>query len=171
MPRAPAQPTRFDRMHSAAEKGDIDGIIAALDESPMPCADQVAFMRELRAGLDKLAADDPQKLVEYTFSKMLSFQAFLLLRAQRFADDAIRECDRSHPRIGDLPESVVTEWMPRISRLQTEVRETARSLAALQHTFALARHGPGQRVGPHARVIQLHDQAGAGGQREAAGGR
>ena len=103
MPRTPTQPTRFARMHIAAEKGDIDGIVAALNESPMPCADQAAFMRELRAGLDQLAADDPQKLVEYTFSKMLSFQAFLLLRAQRFCDDAIRECDQGHPRIGDLP--------------------------------------------------------------------
>lgn len=157
MPRAPT-PTRYDRMAAAAAKGDVDGVFAALSDGRLPCEDDCAQAFEhSRAALETLAADDPRKLVQFRYQKMLAFQGSLLLRAQRYVEQSIKESDQRYG-LGDIPPQIAKDWLPRVSRIQQEVRETSRSLGAVLHTFSLAEEGTKRQRQYGERVIPLVDR-------------
>jgi hypothetical protein len=129
---------RSARMADAASRGDVDGVFAQLKDGLLPQEDDCSeALKHSRTAMETLAADEPKKLIEFLFSKMLVFQGALLLRAQRHVDDLIQQDDKKY-RVGDLPSAVADVWLPRVAKIQSEVRETSRTFAAVLHTLALA---------------------------------
>jgi hypothetical protein len=132
-------PNRYEKMAAAARRGDIDGIFAAMQESPMPCADTPEAMAELRTALANIGKDDPTELIVALYRQMLLAQGFLMIRTQRYIDAVIKDHDEQHRGSADVPRDIADVWLPRLSRIQLEVRETARAFAATMHALALSR--------------------------------
>jgi len=156
--------TRTEQMLEAAKRGDIEGIFKVADPFADSGPDQQDAMDALRVALEKLAGD-PERLVEELFSRILQHQAYLMIRVQRYVDRSIAENDKRYPGLGDIPQSIADEWLPRLSRLQHEVQATSKCWASVRHTFALSQHGPIKHR--HAANV-IHFDAGARS-REAAG--
>jgi len=141
MPRHRKVPTRSEQMIEAAMRGDVDGIFKAADRCPLPGGDDEEAMKALRVALEKLA-DDPQRLVEELFSRIIQSQALLMFRCERYIDRNIADSDKRYPGMGDIPKPIADEWLPRLALLQRAVQDSAKCLATVRHTFALAQSGP-----------------------------
>ena len=146
---------RYQKMAEAASRGDVDGVFAALKDGRLPLEDDCSeALKHSKSAMEALAAEDPSRLIEFLFSKMLVFQGALLMRAQRHVDELIQVDDKKY-RAGDLPASVADVWLPRIAKIQSEIRDTSRTFGAVRHTLALAESGSAENRKPPSPVLRL----------------
>ena len=153
MPRENQKPTRFNLMLEAAERGDIEAVFKIAEAGPCPMADEPDAMKALRVALDKLS-ENPSELVETLFTRMLVLQGVLMIRCQRHIERAIADSDQRYGA-SDLPHDICDVWMPRLSRLQVEVRETSKAMASVRHTMHLSQHGPKKPAAQN--IIRMSD--------------
>ncbi len=153
MPRENQKPTRFNLMLEAAERGDIEAVFKIAEAGPCPMADEPDAMKALRVALDKLS-ENPPELVETLFTRMLVLQGWLMIRCQRHIERAIADSDQRYGA-SDLPHDICETWMPRLSRLQAEVRETSKAMASVRHTMHLSQHGPKKPAAQN--IIRMSD--------------
>ena len=149
------KPTRYSLMVEAAQRGDIEAIFKIAEDGPCPMADERDAMKALRVGLQKLAANPPE-LIEAMFTRMLVLQSWLMIRCERHVERGIAESDQRY-NDGQIPPEICDTWMPRLSRLQAEVRETSKVMASVRHTLSLSEHGP-LKYQAAKNVIHITDQ-------------
>ena len=147
--------TKDQLIAAAAKRGDVDGIFDVLNQELPPTSDYAKAMDELRKMLERAGKKNPEKLVELLFGRMLAFQGFLLIRVQRFIDEGIKNHDRRCPNQGDIPDKIVEVWMPRLSRIQHEVRETTRIYATVRHALLLANEGTKKTRPKSVNVVRM----------------
>jgi len=155
MPESKQKLTRYSLMLEAAERGDIDEIFKIAEKGPFPMSDERDAMKALRVGLQKLAANPPE-LIEAMFARMLVLQSWLMIRCERHIERGIAESDRKY-NDQEIPPEICDTWMPRLSRLQAEVRETSKAMASVRHTLSLSEHGPLKHQAAK-NVIRMSDQ-------------
>ena len=159
---------RYAKMRKAAEAGDFAGIIAEIDpDCLVGSMDREQAQKEFRTAIDALS-NDPARLIDGLFGQVLRFQAVLLLRAQSHVEMLIQQTDQHSSYRGDLPAVVTDTWLPRISKIQAEIRATARDMAAIRHTMSLADKGPLEARKRSDRVVRI-DEGRPAIEREATG--
>lgn len=158
----------YAKMRKAAEAGDFAGIIAEIDpDCLVGSMDREQAQKEFRVAIDALS-NDPARLIDGLFGQMLRFQAVLLLRAQSHVEKLIQQTDQQSSYRGDLPAVVADTWLPRVSRIQAEIRATARDMATVRHAMSLADKGPLETRKRSDRVVPI-DEGRPAIEREATG--
>jgi len=132
-----------DLFDEAAEQGDVSMVLRYLEHyeswAPEPPDCEKGF-RYLKMAIETVRQDSPQRLVKDALSRLLAFQTFLMIRYQTFVQRTIRKFDAENPgNCGNLPQSLTTEWLPRLSRIQREVKDSARALAVSMHVTDLGK--------------------------------
>jgi len=147
--------SRNDRIIKAAERGDIDGVLAVLKDNPtFANSDFPDAMEQLKTAIETIGNESPERLVQFSLTRILSFQTFLLVRMQHVCEREIAEDDRTHKSEGGLNNRAV-ELIEHLAHLHEQVRQTARCIATVAHTFTLAENGPIKTRVSSANVIHL----------------
>jgi hypothetical protein len=140
---------RHNEMWELAEKGDLDSLARLLTPERTLCGSIDRFhevMTWLRVGMERAAQDDPDKLISFLGSRTLACQGWLMMRIEYFVRQEIYKHDKAATNFhGDLPPSIVAEWLPRLSRLHEAIEQSSATFARVQHALALAKHGPKKR--------------------------
>jgi hypothetical protein len=140
---------RAQELQRLVDEGDLAGLMALLRPAlaePDPffkfLAGNGAYteaMTWLHAGIRSAAHKAPERLTSYLFEEILTFQSFLLVRAQGMAMWRIAEHDRTSRTVGEMPDDVVQTLLPRAAALQNAVQQTVATFARLKHVSDLGR--------------------------------
>ena len=138
----------------AAKRGDLDKIFELAAESPF-----IEFPFVLQHGsqaIEQLAKKDPALLVETMLRRILTLQGKLLVRVEANIANGLKAHDRHNPH-GDVPPAIANEWLPRLGRLQMEIREMAKAYASVKHTLTLTQLEARRTARSSKSIIRLAD--------------
>jgi hypothetical protein len=129
-----------ERMQDAAEAGNPQSVIDSYEKEPInPDIYWPDYQRSLRQALENAADTDPAAAVRFLLNRILSFDATLMIRAQHIVKRELDRYDSAAPQNdGNFPDHIVTEWLPRIERLQSEVKDGCLVYAKIWHVLELA---------------------------------
>jgi hypothetical protein len=152
-------------MQDAAEAGNPGGVIEAFERDPVNPQDYFAeFQQSLLRALENGTDADPSATIQFLLGRALVFDSWLLLRAQHHLKREVKRIDEMAPQNdGSLPESIASEWLPRIERLGREVKEDCLLFSKVFHVMELAeaRARASGKIIPFGRV-QSKGQTGKG---------
>ena len=125
-----------------AEAGDVEalwGLLAAARWDLIPDMEQV-FSLLLRA-ITVRAERDPAGFAAETFTRMIGFNTYLLMRSQMYINLRLGQHGRSTRALGrpDFSLSAVAELIPGMLELQTALAETMAAQATTARAYELAR--------------------------------
>jgi hypothetical protein len=134
--------TTHEQRVAWAESGDIEplwGLLAAARWDVIPDMEQV-FSLLLRA-ITVRAERDPAGFAAETFTRMVGFNTYLLMRSQMYINLRLGQHGRSTRALGrpDFSLSAVAELIPGMLELQTALAETMAAQATTARAYELAR--------------------------------
>ena len=143
-PRRPRKLTPHEQRACWAENGDVEplwGVLAAARWDRIVDMEQV-FSLLLKA-ITVRAERDPAGFAAETFTRMIGFNTYLLMRSQMYINLRLGQHGRSTRALGrpDFSLSAVAELIPGMLELQRALAETMAAQAARQH-------GPTSWCGP-----------------------
>lgn len=126
-------------LEEAAEAGDLAEVCRLLERrlDPMVLLNgkdhAVPFNRLYRKALIKAGENDSRALTKHLILEILSIQALLLFRVGLHTRQEIDNWDKvTDNSYGSLPDVVVAEDLPRLSKLQQEVQATLKALNTIE---------------------------------------
>ena len=130
----------IERMQKAAAAGDPQAVVDAYEgETIDPQIYWPDYQQLLQQALEKAADADPAGTVRFALNRLLAFQTTLTLRAQHLVSRELDRFDRSAPQNdGNLPDHIASEWLPRLDRLQAELKDTCQVYSKNWHVLELA---------------------------------
>jgi len=145
-PPAAKKPSRKPKkglLEEAAEQGDVSAVLRYLERyeswAPEPPDCDRGF-NYLKTAIEKVRQDTPQRLVKDALSRLVAFQTYLMIRYQTLVQRHIRKYDAENPgNCGNLPQPLTVDWLPRLSRIQREVKDSARALAVCMHVTGMGK--------------------------------
>jgi hypothetical protein len=134
--------TTHEQRVAWAESGDIEqlwGLLAAARWDLIPDMEQV-FSLLLRA-INVRAERDPAGFAAETFTRMVGFNTYLLMRSHMYINLRLGQHGRSTRALGrpDFSLSAVAELIPGMLELQTALAETMAAQATTARAYELAR--------------------------------
>lgn len=125
-------------LKKAADKGDLSALCQHLESRLDPMVGlngvghAIPFNRLFRTAVINAGKKNAKQLNKELLLEMLSIQSLLLYRATTYTTQEIDKWDRSIDySYGKLPYDLLTDYIPRISKLQEEVQSTLKAIAAL----------------------------------------
>ena len=140
--RRPRKLTPHEQRIRWAEAGDVEAIwavLAAARWDVIPDMEQV-FSLLLRAIVVR-AEKDPARFASETFTRMIGFNTYLLMRAQLYVNLRLGQHGRSTRALGrpDLSLAAVEPLIPGLLELQRALAETMAAQATTARAYELAR--------------------------------
>ena len=164
-----------------AEDGDVEAIwdvLAAARWDLIPDMEQV-FSLLLRA-INVRAERDAAGFAAETFTRMIGFNTYLLMRSQMYINLRLGQHGRSTRALGrpDFSRSAVAELIPGMLELQTALAETMAAQATTARAYELARakriendRAEGVKAGARQPAPRAHAPANGTAETMGAGGR
>jgi hypothetical protein len=142
MPRRRRKLTPHEQRILWAENGDVEqlwGVLAAARWDLIADMEQV-FSLLLKA-ITVRAERDPARFAAETFTRMVGFNTYLLMRAQLYVNLRLGQHGRSTRALGrpDFSLSAVAELIPGMLELQGALAETMAAQATTARAYELAR--------------------------------
>ena len=132
-----------------AEKGDVEGLMAAFSDEMAQVRRGFFFNGDKRSperyiellglAMEVLARKSPAALSLTVLQRVQISQIQLAERVQRFIEYRMLREKRDWGSPGGwMDPDIANEWLPRLSKLQTEIKDTARTIATVTRGHELA---------------------------------
>lgn len=126
-------------LEAEAEKGDLASLCRLMEArlTPMMLANSkeeqvVAFNHLFRRTIINAGIKDSPALTKHLLLEILSIQCLLMYRIGTHTSREIDQADRmTNVGYGNLPYDIMTDYLPRLSKLQEEVKQTLKAIASL----------------------------------------
>ena len=150
----PKLPSSRDEVVAMADAGNLNGVINALasELSMNFIGDEKSELlrRAIKARAD---SGGPANVIEAVLGQMIAFDAELLLWCQtRVRKEITHDANRGLFDAGPS-EGIVTEELPRLSRIEDRLITLAKAYSTIQHTLALSQ--PTGREQNRSNIIQM----------------
>ena len=179
-PRRPKKLTPHEQRVRWAEDGDVESLWGVLATTPWDrIVDMEAVFSMLLKAITVRAERDPAGFAAETFTRMIGFNTYLLMRSQMYINLRLGQHGRSTRALGrpDFSLAAVAELIPGMLELQRALAETmaAQATTARAHELARAKRiendrAEGVKAGARQPAPRAHAPANGAAEAMGAGG-